>query len=163
MTVLDVGPVDGSQTPMRRAGARFRQGFTRFRQAVVSPSLESLFILAVVLFGYRVGARPIGDNSMLTHLRTGIDMARTGAIPRHDPYSYTAFGHDWVVQSWFPEWTYGWAYRIGGLEMVVFEQALLVALLVWLVVRLARTGSPLRTALAGLTAVGVGAAFWTPR
>ncbi len=117
----------------------------------------------MVLFGYRVGARPIGDNSMLTHLRTGIDMARTGAIPRSDPYSFTAFGDEWVLQSWFPEWTYGWAYRLGGLELVVFEQALLVALLVWLVVRLARTGSPLRTALAGLTAVGVGAAFWTPR
>ena len=32
-----------------------------------------------VLFGFRLGARPIGDNSTFTHLRTGIDMARTGA------------------------------------------------------------------------------------
>lgn len=153
---LEAGPPVGEQSLLR-------DGFHRFRRAITSPSLESLFVLTVVLFGYRVGGRPIGDNSMLTHLRTGIDMATTGAIPRKDPYSYTAFGHDWVVQSWFPEWTYGWAFRIGGMELVVFEQALLVALLVWLVVRLARTGSPLRTALAGLTAVGVGAAFWTPR
>ena len=156
MTALDTGVKVGTES-------RFMQGFHRLRRTITSPSLESLFVLAVVLFGYRVGGRPIGDNSMLTHLRTGIDMARTGAIPRRDPYSYTAFGHEWVVQSWFPEWTYGWAFRIGGMELVVFEQALLVALLVWLVVRLARTGSPLRTALAGLTAVGVGAAFWTPR
>lgn len=118
---------------------------------------------AVVLFGFRLGARPIGDNSAFTHLRTGIDMAHTGAIPRLDPYSFTAAGERWVVQSWLPEWTYGWAYRLGGFRLVVLEQAVLVALLAWLVVRLARAGSPLRTALAGIAAVGVGAALWTPR
>lgn len=118
---------------------------------------------AVVLFGFRLGARPIGDNSAFTHIRTGIDMARTGAIPRSDPYSFTAAGEPWVVQSWLPEWTYGWAYRLGGFELIVLEQAVLVAVLAWLVVRLARAGSPLRTALAGVTAVGVGAALWTAR
>jgi hypothetical protein len=125
--------------------------------------MESLFMAAVVLFGFRLGARPIGDNSTFTHLRTGIDMARTGAIPRSDPYSYTAHGARWVVQSWLPEWTYGWAYRLGGFKLVVLEQAVLVAVLAWLVVRLARAGTPLRTALAGIVAVGVGTALWTPR
>jgi hypothetical protein len=125
--------------------------------------MESLFMAAVVLFGFRVGARPIGDNSAFTHLRTGIDMARTGAIPRSDPYSYTAHGARWVVQSWLPEWTYGWAYRIGGFKLVVLEQAVLVAVLAFLVVRLARAGTSLRTALTGITAVGLGTALWTPR
>jgi len=125
--------------------------------------MESLFVAAFVLFGFRLGARPISDNSMLTHLRTGIDMARTGAIPRTDPYSVTAGGERWVVQSWLPEWTYGWAYRIGGFKLVVLEQAVLLALLAYLVVRLARTGSPLRTALAGVAAVGIGASPWTAR
>ena len=118
---------------------------------------------AVVLFGFRLGTRPIGDNSAFTHLRTGIDMARTGAIPRTDPYSYTAPGQRWVVQSWLPEWTYGWAFRLGGFKLVVLEQAVLVAVLAWLVVRLARGGTPLRTALAGLVSVGVGTALWTAR
>lgn len=125
--------------------------------------MESLFVAALVLFGFRAGARPIGDNSALTHLRTGIDMARTGAIPRTDPYSWTAPGARWVVQSWLPEWTYGWAYRLGGFKLVVFEQAVLLAVLAWLVVRLARAGSALRTAAAGITALGVGAALWSPR
>jgi len=130
---------------------------------VMAPKMESLFTAAVVLFGFRLGARPIGDNSMFTHLRTGIDMVATGSIPRSDPYSFTAASHRWVVQSWLPEWSYGWAHRLGGYKLVVFEQAVLVALLAWLVVRLARAGSPLRTALAGITAVGVGTALWTPR
>lgn len=136
---------------------------SKLRQMVLAPRMESLFTAAVVLFGFRLGARPIGDNSMFTHLRTGIDMARSGSIPRSDPYSFTALHHRWVVQSWLPEWTYGWAYRLGGYKLVVFEQALLVAFLAWLVVRLARAGSPLRTALAGITAVGVGTSLWTPR
>jgi len=113
-----------------------------------SPGLEPLFVTAFALFGFRLGARPIGDNSMFVHLRTGVDMARTGAIPRTDPYTFTAHGHAWVVQSWLPEWSYGWVYRIGGLRLVVLEQAVLMALMALLVARLARAGSPMRTALA---------------
>jgi hypothetical protein len=130
-----------------------------------APKLEALFIATFALFGFRLGARPISDNSMLTHLRTGIDIARSGSIPRTDPYSFTAAGRPWVVQSWLPEWTYGWAYRLGGNDhhLVVLQQAVLMAVLAWLVLRLARTGSPLRTAGAGLIAVGIGAPFWSPR
>ncbi len=130
-----------------------------------TPKLETLFVATFALFGFRLGVRPIGDNSMLTHLRTGIDMVGSGSIPRTDPYSFTAAGRPWVVQSWLPEWTYGWAYRLGGddYRLVVLEQAVLTAALAWLVLRLARTGSPLRTAGAGLIAVGIGAPFWSPR
>ena len=115
-----------------------------------------------VLFGFAFGIQPISDKSMLTHMRTGIDMVAGGGIPRTDPYSFTAFGDSWVVQSWLPDWTYGWAHRLGGFRLVLLEQALLIAVLVWLVVRLARAGSPLRTAFGGLLVVGIGASFWTP-
>jgi len=128
-----------------------------------APRLESLFVATFVLYGFRIGIRPIGDNSMFTHLRTGIDMVRGLGIPRTDPYSFTASGRDWVVQSWLPEWTYGWAYRLGGLRLVVLEQAVLVCLLTWLVVRMVRAGSPLRTAFGGLIVVGLGSPFWSPR
>ena len=127
------------------------------------PGLEALFISAFALFGFRLGARSIGDNSMFVHLRTGMDMVRTGSIPRRDPYSFTAHGHPWVVQSWLPEWTYGWAHRLGGFRLVVWEQAVLMAGLAVLLAVLARAGTPLRTALAAGIAVGVGAAYWVPR
>jgi hypothetical protein len=100
---------------------------------------------------------------MLTHLRTGRDIVARGAIPTADPYSFTAMGERWVVQSWLPDWLYGMAHRMGGYRLVVFEQALLTGLLAWLIVKLAQAGSPLRTALAGLIAIGVGAAVWSPR
>ncbi|HEX8769430.1 MAG TPA: hypothetical protein VF711_01535, partial [Acidimicrobiales bacterium] len=128
-----------------------------------APKLESLFIAAIVLFGFARGLQPISDNSMLTHLRTGIDMVAGKGIPRTDPYSFTALGHTWVVQSWLPEWSYGWAHNLGGYRLVVLEQAVVTALLAWLIVRLARAGSPLRTGLAGTIALGAGVAYWSPR
>jgi hypothetical protein len=128
-----------------------------------APGLEPLFVAAFALFGFRLGARSIGDNSMFVHLRTGMDIVNTGAIPRRDPYSFTAKGHPWVVQSWLPEWTYGWAHEIGGYRLVVVEQAILMAFLALLLGLLARAGTPLRTAMAAGIAVGVGAAYWVPR
>ena len=127
------------------------------------PKLESLFVATFVLLGFRLGVRPITDNSMLTHLRTGIDMALGGGIPRQDPYSWTAKGEPWVVQSWLPEWTYGLAHRLGGFRLVVLEQGLLMAALAWLMLRLVRAGSPSRTAIGGLIVVGIAFRFWSPR
>jgi len=109
--------------------------------------MEALFGAALVLFGFRLGVRPIHDNSMFTHLRTGIDVVAGRGIPRVDPYSFSASGKPWTVQSWLPEWTYGWAHSLGGYRLVVLEQAVLCAGLAWLIVRLARAGSPLRTTL----------------
>ena len=126
-------------------------------------TLEGLFIATLALFGFRLGARPIRDNSMLAHLRTGLDIAHGHGIPRRDPYSFTALGHRWVVQSWLPEWTYGWAWRLGGGHALVLEQAILSALLAWLVADLARAGSGIRTGVAATIAVWVGAAYWSPR
>jgi hypothetical protein len=126
-------------------------------------SLEGLFIATLALFGFRLGARPVNDNSTLAHLRTGLDMVHGHGIPRHDPYSFTALGHRWVVQSWLPEWTYGWAWRLGGGHALVLEQAVLTALLAGLTASLARAGTGIRTGVAATIAVWIGAAYWTPR
>jgi hypothetical protein len=128
-----------------------------------APGLESLFVAALVLFGFRLGALPISDNSMFTHLRTGIDMAGGAGVPREDPYSYTAAGAEWVVQSWLAAWSYGALENLGGFRLVVLQHALLMALLAFLVARLARAGTPLRTGLSATLAVGLGAPLWSPR
>src|SRR3954454_12776724 len=125
-------------------------------------TVESLVIAVLTLFGFRIGARPIRDNSMFTHLRTGIDMVRSSGIPRTDPYSFTAQGSPWVVQSWLAEWTYGVLPQLGGLRAIVFEQGVLAGAVAFLVARLARAGSLLRTAAAGALALGCGIALWSP-
>jgi hypothetical protein len=130
------------------------KAFTRLHLAIFG---------AFFVFGYQQGAKQIHDNGTFTHLRTGIDMAKTGAIPRTDPYTFTAHGHSWTVQSWLPEWTYGWAYRIGGYKVVIFEQAVLIGVLALLIGILAKTDRPWRTLLAGATAIAIGVPFWEQR
>ena len=127
------------------------------------PSLESLFVATFALGGFGVGARPIIDNSTFVHLRTGMDMVRGAGIPRADPYSFTARGTEWVVQSWLPAALYGWAERLGGFLWVVLLNGALMALLAWLMARLARTGTPLPTFAAAGIAMGIGVPWWSPR
>ena len=127
------------------------------------PTIESLVVASISLGGFTLGARAIADNSMFVHIRTGVDIADGLGIPRDDPYSFTARGTRWVVQSWLPEAIYGWGRRIGGDGMLVLQQAVLMGVLAWLIARLARTGTPARTIVTGVVAVCAGAAFWSPR
>ena len=131
-----------------------------------APSVEALVIATYGLFGLRLGARPISDNSALLHLRTGMDMVRDSvipAIPRADPYSFTARGEPWVVQSWLPSTVVGWVERGGGIEWVVVAVGLTMAALAALVATLARAGDVRRTVLSAGAALAVSTPFWTPR
>lgn len=126
--------------------------------------VDRLFAATFGLVGLALGARPIGDNSTLVHLRTGVDIVSGLGIPRVDPYSATAAGSEWVVQSWLPAMAYGLALKLDddGWAVLLLNGAL-TALLALLVHRLARAGSALRTVGAALLAVGVGGPFWAPR
>jgi len=126
--------------------------------------LDRLFAAAFGLVGLALGARPIGDNSTLVHLRTGIDIVAGGGIPRFDPYSATATGSKWVVQSWLPALAYGLAQKLdsSGGALLVLNGALTAGLAL-LVHRLARCGSPLRTLGAALVAIAVSGPWWSPR
>ena len=128
-----------------------------------APSLESLFIATFALLGLRLGLRPLGDNSLFIHLRTGLDLVATGRVPRVDPYSFTAGGDPWVVQSWLASLLYGLVEAAGGFPAVRLLHGLLYGLVAWLVARLARTGSSLRTALAAFLVIGAGVVYWSPR
>ncbi|HEV8116489.1 MAG TPA: hypothetical protein VGP53_09640 [Acidimicrobiales bacterium] len=126
--------------------------------------LDGLFAAAFGLVGLALGARPIGDNSTFVHLRTGIDIVAGRGIPRVDPYSATAAGTDWVVQSWLPSVAYGLAQRLdqSGGALLILNGAI-TAMLALLVHRLARAGSALRTVGAALVAVAVSGPWWSPR
>lgn len=126
--------------------------------------MDKLFMAAFGLVGLALGAKPISDNSTLVHLRTGVDIVAGLGIPRVDPYSATAAGSEWIVQSWLPAVAYGVAQKLddAGRILLVFN-GVLTALLALLVHRLARAGSPLRTLGAALTAVAISGPWWTPR
>ena len=117
----------------------------------------------VVAIGAYLGAEPLTDNSFFTHLATGRLILAEG-IPRTDPYSFTAAGEAWVVQSWLASLWYGLADRAAGLlgvRVLVAATTALVALAMWALTRPARG----LVARFGICVVGlfVGGAMWGPR
>ena len=117
----------------------------------------------VVALGAYLGAEPLTDNSFFTHLATGRLILADG-IPRTDPYSFTAAGEPWVVQSWLASVAYGLADRAAGLVGVrglVAVTTALVALTMWALTRPARG----LVARFGVAVVGlfVGGTIWGPR
>src|SRR5688500_5809434 len=83
----------------------------------------------VVMAGWVIGLRPLADNSFLTHLATGRIILETGSVPTTDPYTFTAAGEPWVVQSWLASVLYASAERLAGLDGVRVLMGVLVATL----------------------------------
>ena len=118
---------------------------------------------AAVVWALRIGLQPLQDNSFLTHLATG-RLVLDGRIPRTDPFSWTADGTPWVVQSWLAAGAYALAERLGGGHGVLFLQGALMVGLALVVVRLTAplTSIVPRLAVVGL-ALGVGSGAWAER
>jgi hypothetical protein len=85
-----------------------------------------------------VGLGPLNDNSFFTHLATGRLMWATHHLPHSDPYSFTAAGKPWVVQSWLASFVYGafdrW-WGPSGLTILIGITASIVGVLVWKLTR----------------------------
>lgn len=117
----------------------------------------------LALAGFSIGVRPLSDNSLFTHIATGRLQLAEGFL-RADPYSYTAAGEPWVVQSWLPSFVYGLLDALGDGTAIRLLGGVLaggLALLVWRLTTPGRTLLP--RALIGALVVAIGAAFWVPR
>ncbi len=68
----------------------------------------------LVAVSVAIGARVVADNSFLTHLTTGDLMRARGSVPTTDPYSWTAAGADWTVQSWLASLIYSVVAELAG-------------------------------------------------
>jgi hypothetical protein len=118
----------------------------------------------VVAAGWVIGLRPLGDNSFLTHLATGRLILDTGSVPSTDPYTFTAVGVPWVVQSWLVSVAYASAEVVGGLDgvrVLIGTMAAILAGLAWTLLRPAR-GVVVRLMLAGIF-LTIGAGMWAER
>ena len=113
------------------------------------PMLATAVGAGLVLWGL-ADRPPAAPRQQLPHppRHRPADPRPTAASPRSDPYSFTALGDPWVVQSWFASLLYGLADKLGGLDAVRVLNALMVAglaALVWHLTRPARL-VPLRRA-----------------
>lgn len=126
--------------------------------------LGQVLTVVFAIVGLRIGLEPLGDNSFLTHLATGRLIVADGAIPRTDPYSFTAFGEPWTVQSWGASVIYGLLDRavgLVGIRVLVAASTTLLALGVWRLTRPAGTAVP--RLLIAVPAITVGASVWVER
>lgn len=126
-------------------------------------SRGAVFGWLVVLVAAVSGAASLSDNSFLTHLTTG-RLILDGHFPSTDPYSFTAFGHPWVIQSWFASVLYALGDRVGhgaGIRVMIAMLSGLLAAVLW---RLTR---PAKSVVARLAAVApalvIGGVIWGPR
>ena len=147
-------PVDPPQT----AGAE------RFRRDWRHPSIEGVLLLLLLVVAVRIGLSPLHDNSFLTHLSTGRYIFKTGSVPSHDPYSWTAHGRPWTVQSWAASVVYAGLEKLVGLIGIRILDAVFTVSLVLLMWRLTR---PAKGFLARAVPVGIatcmGTGLWVER
>lgn len=126
-------------------------------------SRNALVGIAVAAFGGVVGAKSLGDNSFLTHLTTGRLMV-DGHFPSTDPYSFTAHGQPWVIQSWFASLLYGVADKIAGglgIRILVVVLSIALAATCWRLTRRAKTVAG--RLLSVVPALLVGTTMWGSR
>ncbi|OGB73453.1 hypothetical protein A3K24_01150 [candidate division Kazan bacterium RIFCSPHIGHO2_01_FULL_44_14] len=80
--------------------------------------------LAVLLFAFCT--RALSDPDFGWHLRSGMDLLRNLAIPRVDPYSYTAPTWPWVNHEWLADGIMAAIYQTLGPLALTFLFALLI-------------------------------------
>src|SRR4051794_9985900 len=106
------------------------------------PTLSFVVGCVVALVALFIGLGALNDNSFLTHLATGRLIVSSHHVPSHDPYSFTAFGHAWVVQSWLASLIWGLAEKWwgpGGVLLVVAGTAAVLGALAWTLTRKAES------------------------
>lgn len=128
------------------------------------PSLHAALGAGAALVGLVIGLGRLSDNSFFTHLATGRLILEQGSIPTGDPYSFSAPGTPWVVQSWLASVILAGVERVAGpqgIRLLAGLVAAALAALAWRLTAPARSLLP-RVGLTGLALV-IGATFWAPR
>src|SRR5688572_1261537 len=106
-----------------------------------------------------------GDGDLASHLALGERMLRDGAIPAHDPLTFSMPDRPFVAHSWLGTLVLTLAYRVGGLPAVtVFATAVLALAYSLVALFLRRRGLDGRVVVAAaFTAVLLGTMHWLAR
>jgi len=129
---------------------------------VRTPRVSAAVGAGFVVWGAAVGLVRLHDNSFLTHVATGRLIVAHG-VPHTDPYSFTALGHPWVVESWLASVLYAEVGRLGthGLQFLHAALAATLAGLVWILTRPA--GTLAGRIVVASAALSIGTGYWSPR
>jgi len=70
------------------------------------------------------------------HIQFGQDILDSGAIPKTDSFSYTAYGHEWINHEWLSEWVFAALFELGGSPGLILFRLLLGLGIVYLLSRI---------------------------
>ena len=129
-----------------------------------APRTATVVGAGFAVWGLAVGLLRLHDNSFLTHVATGRIILAHGLVPTQDPYSFTAPGHGWVVESWLASLLYGAVERVGGshgLQLLHAAVGAGLGGLAWVLTRPARQLPGRIVAATGALIVGTG--YWSSR
>lgn len=130
--------------------------------------LEHLWIITVLIGVFIfLNTLPIGPNDFWWHIAIGRDIVTSGEIPIYDTYSHTMAGQLYPSYQmfWLPEVVLYQVYQLGGAELIVFFNALIIlcsyALLLWLCFR--ACGSWRAASVGTIAAIVFGIHNWNVR
>jgi hypothetical protein len=107
-----------------------------FRSALI-PNISTLAFVVILLysffFGYLLFLRDI-DTGL--HIQTGKNILATFRVPHTDPYSFSCPNCPWFAWEWLTDTAMGAVHQVAGLNGIVLLYSLVVALCVWLWLRL---------------------------
>jgi len=79
------------------------------------PDIVFLLLVSFTAFAFvTVLSSAFADGDTGWHIATGRWIVTHGAVPRSDPFSFTARGHPWVAHEWLSELAMYAAWRTGG-------------------------------------------------
>lgn len=122
--------------------------------ATTAPGFAALLGPFTALLGLLAGLGRLHDNSFFTHLATGRLILGEGSVPTADPYSFTAAGEPWVVQSWLASVTYAVVEDLAGFAGLRVLNGVLVATVAFLLWTLTGRSRSLVVRM-GVTTVGL--------
>lgn len=108
-----------------------------------APTLDHVWLAAaLLLIALRPLLTPIPPNDFWWHLATGRIIATSGQIPQADSFSFTRAGEPFYNQGWLAQWGMYQLYQLGGAQLTLLIQSLVIALAYGLLLRLCvrRTG-----------------------
>jgi hypothetical protein len=132
----------------------------------IFPRFEDLIFVLVLAAAFALGPRMLGiDSDLGRHLALGNHILDTGSIPDVDILSHTRAGESRPPYEWASQTLFAVAYKLAGLEGVIFLSGLVLAATFWYVYLQAdRTANaPFLTLGLTLLAVTATSIHWLPR
>lgn len=95
--------------------------------------LKLAFVVVVLTtIAWRYALSVDVDPDLWGHTKYGIDHIQHDALQATDPYSFTAFGDEWVNHEWLTELTFGHGYLMGGNRGLLTVRSLILCLMIGL-------------------------------